>query len=225
MRTINSLDPILARSVQEILTALLLEREQPWYLRDLAKRLNRTPSTLQRPLESLVRAGVIRKRLDGNRVYFASDPDCPFLSDLRGLLEKTVGLVDVLRRALQSHAESVKVAFVYGSVAKGRERSESDVDLLVIGEVTLADLSPALTQAEAKLRRPVNATLFSPDEFTAKLASKNHFLRSVLTKDKIFVTGTADELERLTESKPGRTARHEQSRARRPKGGHRPKSR
>ena len=215
MRTIGPLDAILSKPVQEILTALLLEREEPWYLRDLAKRLNRTPSTLQRPLGALVRAGVIKKWTDGNRAYFAADIQCPFLSDLRGLLAKTVGLVDVLRETLRPHAKSIQIAFVYGSIARGDQRSESDIDLMVIGNVTLSGLSPALSKAEDRLRRPVNATVFSPREYRAKLESNNHFLRSVLTKEKIFVKGARDELEKLTESRPRRTARHEQGRARR----------
>src|SRR5262245_38522298 len=124
MRTTNTLDPLLSRSVQEILTALLLEREKPWYLRDLAKRLNRTPSTLQRPLDSLMQAGILKKWTEGNRVYFAAEPECPILPELRSLLEKAVGLVDVLRDVLRPHAKSIQVTFVYGSIARGKERSE-----------------------------------------------------------------------------------------------------
>jgi predicted nucleotidyltransferase len=214
MRTGSSLDPLLSRSVQEILTALLLEREKPWYFRDLAKRLSRTPSTLQRPLESLVHAGILKKWTEGNRVYFAAEPECPLLPELRSLLEKTVGLVDVLRDILRQHAKSIQIAFVYGSVARGKERSESDVDLLVIGQTTLSDLSPALSKAEARLRRPVNVTVYSPSEFAEKVARKNHFLRSVLAKEKIFVVGTAHDLEELAKSKPRRAAHHEQSRGR-----------
>ncbi|MBI3838070.1 MAG: nucleotidyltransferase domain-containing protein [Planctomycetia bacterium] len=214
MRTTNAIDPLLSRSVQEILTALLLEGEKPWYFRDLAKRVSRTPSTLQRPLDSLIQAGIIKKWTEGNRVYFAAEPECPFLAELRGLVEKTVGLVDVLRDVLRTHQKSIQVAFVHGSVARGKERSESDVDLIVIGRRTLSDLVPALSKAEARLRRPVNATVYSPSEFAEKLARKNHFLRSVLAKEKIFVAGTAHDLEELAKSRPRRAARHEPSRAR-----------
>jgi predicted nucleotidyltransferase/DNA-binding transcriptional ArsR family regulator len=223
MRTIGPLDAILSKPVQEILAALLLEREEPWYFRDLAKRLNRTPSTLQRPLDSLVRAGIIKKWTDGNRAYFAADSQCPFLSDLRGLLVKTVGLVDVLRETLRHHAKFIQVAFVYGSVARGRPGSASDIDLLVIGNATLSDLSPDLTRAEERLRRPVNATVYSPREFRAKLESKSHFLRSVLSKEMIFVKGSRDELERLTEPRPRRTARNKQGGTRRAARRHRQK--
>jgi predicted nucleotidyltransferase len=210
MRTSSILDPLLSRSVQEILTAILLEREKPWYLRDLAKRLDRTPSTLQRPLDSLVKAGILRRSADGNRVYFAANLDCPVLPELRGLLTKTVGLVDILRDTLRPVSKLIRVALVFGSVAKGRERSESDVDLLIIGSVSLADLSPALGKAESRLGRPVNAIVFSPREFSSKLAAKNHFLRSVLAGERIFVAGTEHELEKLSRARPRRAARHEQ---------------
>ena len=120
-----------------------------------------------------MRAGIIKKWTDGNRAYFAADTQCPFLSDLCGLLEKTVGLVDVLRKILQPHAKCISIAFVYGSVARGRQRSESDIDLLVIGNVTLSDVSPDLTRAEERLRRPVNATVYSPREFGKAFKQKS----------------------------------------------------
>ncbi|MGD9723261.1 MAG: nucleotidyltransferase domain-containing protein [Pirellulales bacterium] len=202
MRTTNALDPLLSRSVQEILVALLLEREQPWYLRDLAQRLNRSPSTLQRPLASLVDAGIVKKWTEGNRAYFAADPDCPLLPDLRSILEKTVGLVDVLRGVLRRHAKSIVVAFVFGSMARGTARSRSDIDLLIVGRTTLAELSGALAKAEDRLGRAVSATVYSPADFTQKLAARNHFLRSVLAAEKIFVVGTTNDLEALTKSRP-----------------------
>jgi predicted nucleotidyltransferase len=208
MRNTSSLDPLLSRPIQGILSAILLEREEPWYLSDLAGRLGRTPSTLQRPLDSLVTAGIIRRFTEGNRVYFARDAACPYLPELTSLLAKTVGLTDVLRRALRKYEKRVRVAFVYGSVARGEETSKSDVDLFVVGRVTLADLTPLLSRAEEELRRPVNATILSDSELVEKLRQKNHFLRSVLAKKKIFVLGTEHELERLTKPGPHRVARH-----------------
>jgi predicted nucleotidyltransferase len=205
---------LFSRPIQEILTTVLFERDKPWYLSDLAKRLERTPSTLQRPLESLVHSGILRRWTEGNRAYFAAETDCPFLPELRGLLAKTVGLVDVLREVLRPFSKSIKAAFVYGSMASGRERSQSDVDLLIVGSVSLAALSPALARAEARLGRPVNATLLPPKEFTQKIADKNHFLRSVLAKEKMFVAGTTHELEELAKPRPRRRSRHEQSRTR-----------
>jgi predicted nucleotidyltransferase len=217
------LDPLFSRSVQEILTAILLERAEQWYLSDLARRLRRTPSTLQRPLEALVRAGIIRKRSDGNRIYFGADPDCTILGELRSMLEKTVAFVGVLDRVLRPHTGSIDVAFVYGSVAKGQDRSGSDIDLMIVGQVTLSDISEALSRAEDQLGRPINATILPPRELARKFAAKSHFLRSVLASEKIFVLGTADELEKLANPRPRRAARHQPKRTGRVAGSHRKK--
>lgn len=210
MRISSSLDPLMARSIQEILAAILLERQEPWYLSDLAKRLGRTPSTLQKPLESLVDAGILRRWSDGNRVYFARDPDCPFLPELQGLLAKTAGLAEVLRAELARFAKKIRVAFVYGSVAAGKERSGSDIDLMLIGGATLGDLTPALERVEKRLGRPVNATILPPQEFSMKLFNRNHFLHSLLAAEKIFIAGSEHELEELTRPGQGRSAHHKQ---------------
>lgn len=209
MRKASLLDPLLSKPVQGILSAVLLDRDEPWYLSDLAKRLGRTPSTLQRPLDSLVSAGILRRFADGNRVYYAEDAACPILPELKGLLTKTVGLADILRQALAKYGKRIEVAFIYGSMARGEETSKSDVDLLIIGDTTLKDLTPSLSRAEKELGRPVNATIFSGSEFSQKLRQKNHFLRSILATEKIFVLGTEHELEEL--AKPGtRRAAHDQ---------------
>ena len=95
-----------------------------------------------------VSAGILARRKDGNRVYFQANADCPFLAELQGLIAKTVGLVDVLRDALAGLERQLEVVFIHGSVAKSREHSGSDVDLIAIGTLGLSELSPALEAAE-----------------------------------------------------------------------------
>ena len=130
------------------------------------KRPGKTSATatfyLQQPLAGLVSAGVLTRRKDGNRVYFQANAECPFLGELQGLLAKTVGLVDVVRDALSPVEARILVAFIYGSVAKSCEQASSDVDLLVVADVGLSDLSPLLDVAEERLGRAVNANVCSP---------------------------------------------------------------
>lgn len=202
MRKSSPIDPLINRTTQALLAATLLQPDRWWYLSDLAKHLRRSPSTLQKPLAALVSAEVLLRRKEGNRVYFRANSDCPFFSDLQGLIAKTVGLVDVLRELLAPLGNRLEVAFVHGSVAKSREHALSDVDLITIGSMGLAELSPVLEEAEVRLGRPVNANAYSPEEFARKIAAKNHFLCSVLEKDKLFVAGAADDLKRITGSKP-----------------------
>jgi uncharacterized protein len=212
MRKTRPLDALFPRIRQALLAATLLHPEQWWYLSDLAKHLGVRPSSLQRELAALVEAGILSRRQDGNRVYFQPNPACPFLPELQGLLVKTAGVVDVLRDVLSRFATRIDWTFVYGSIARAEELVASDVDLMVVGHVGLADLTPALRRAEERLGRPVNPILYSREEFATKLRAGHHFLQAVLDGEKLFILGNPHELAAATRSPPGAahtTSRHE----------------
>ncbi len=202
MRKSSPIDALISKTTQGLLAATVLQPQRWWYLSDLAKHLGRRPSSLQEPLAALVSAGILCRRKDGNRVYYQADADCPFLGELQGIIAKTVGLIDVLREALSPLSSEITVAFVHGSVAKSLERASSDIDLIVIGSLGLSKLSPVLEAAEGHLGRPINASVFSPQEFSKKIAAKNHFLHAVLEKEKLFVIGNTDDLARTARGKP-----------------------
>ena len=203
MRKSSSIDALLNKTTQGLLAATVLHPERSWYLSDVAKHLRRRPSSLQEPLAALVSAGVLTRRREGNRVYFQANLGCPFLPELQGLMAKTVGLVDVVRDALTPLKPHLAVAFIHGSVAASGERPGSDVDLVAIGRVGLAELSPLLEKAEERLGRPVNANVYSPEEFAKKASANNHFVCSVLGKEKVFVAGKPNDLERIVGRKSG----------------------
>ena len=121
-----------------------------WYLSDLARHIGVSPSSLQRELAGPVAVETRRRRVDGNRVYYRAEADNPIFGDLRGLLLRTAGLKDVLVECLAGFRSRIDAAFVYGSVARGDESAASDVDLMVIGNVGLSELVPALKNAEAR---------------------------------------------------------------------------
>jgi len=213
MRKVKPLDILFPKIRQAILAATLLHPDRWWYLSDLAKHLGVRPSSLQRELAALAQAGILRRKQDGNRVYFQANTDCPFLPDLQGLLTKTVGVVDVLREALEPFASSLDWAFVYGSIARAEELATSDVDLMLIGPVGLVELTPALRRVEQRLGRPVNPTLYSREEFVTKLHAGHHFLQTVLDGDKLFIVGNPHELATVTHHPPGTAAHNESARA------------
>ena len=204
MRQKSPLDPLLSKTVQAILAAVMMQPDRWWYLSDLAKHVGRAPSSVQGPLAALVESGILRRREDGNRVYFQPDRDCPFFSELQGIILKTVGLVDVLHELLDPFRDGIELAFVYGSLARGEELSSSDIDLMLIGEATRLDLTPALREAENRLGRPVNVTVYKPAEFSKKLKANNHFLRAVLDKEKLFILGDEHDLDRARSTKTRR---------------------
>lgn len=205
MRKPRPLDALLPRIRQAILAATLAKPEHEWYLGELARHLHVQPSSLQRELATLTAAGILRKRREGNRVYFQPDPDCPFLPELRGLLIKTAGLRDALRDALAPLAGRIRWAFVYGSVARGQEASGSDVDVMIIGDVGSSEVSPLLHEAEMRLGREVNSTVYSLGEFTKKLHAGYGFHRGVLDGAKLFLIGGERDLEAALERRPRRS--------------------
>lgn len=194
MRKTKAIDAIFPKTRQAILATTLLHPDRWWYLSDLARHLGVRPSSLQRELAALADAGILCQRRDGNRMYFQPNPDCPFLAELQGLMLKTVGLVDVLHEVLEPFTNRIDWAFVYGSIARSEELASSDVDLMIIGRVGLADIAPGLRQAEMRLNRPVNPTVYSREEFATKLAARHTFLHAVLDGAKLCILGDPHEL-------------------------------
>jgi predicted nucleotidyltransferase len=202
----------------EVLAATLNQPDKWWYLSELAQFLKTTPSSLQRELKALVDGGILQQRREGTRTYFKAETRSPLFPDLRGLIEKTVGVLPTLQEVLAPLQANMDCAFIYGSVARSEEHTLSDVDLMVVGSVGLADLTPALRKAETRLGREVNATSYSTREFRNKVAARDHFLSEVLTGPKQFVKGDQRELDEIV-GKPRRSAASDvEKRARRHAG-------
>lgn len=181
----------------DVLAVTLTHPDKWWYLSELAEFLGTTPSSLQRELKTLVAGGILQTHREGTRTYFKADGDSPLFPELRGLIEKTAGVVPTLRDALEPFQTQIACAFVYGSVARGQEHALSDVDVLVVGDVALADLAPPLRKAEARLGREVNVTSYSTREFQKKMAAKDHFLSEVLRRPKQFVKGDQRDVDAI----------------------------
>jgi predicted nucleotidyltransferase len=132
-------------------------------------------------------------------VYFSANRDAPIFPELRSIVEKTAGAVDVLRSALAPllREDRIDVAIIFGSVATGRQTSASDVDLLLVGDVTLSEVVPLVRSAEARLGREVNPSVYGTKEFRAKVNRGSAFLKRIQTAPKLFVVGDEHELGRL----------------------------
>ena len=199
MRNIRSLDALLPRTRQGILAAMLVQPSKAWYVSELARRMGVPSSSLQRELQQLTNAGIFKTHRQGRMAYYQANMDSPLYPELRGLLLKTAGLVDVLADALKPLAARLRLAFVFGSIATGSEQSDSDIDLLVVGAVSPSELALPLRQACELLGRQINPMVYTPAEFNKKRAAKDHFLRQVLDKPKLFVLNNGDELGKAAE--------------------------
>jgi predicted nucleotidyltransferase len=141
--------------------------------------------------------GLVLRRTQGNQVLYQANSQSPIFSEIKGLITKTVGIHDIIRSALVSLGPEIQIAFVYGSVARQKERANSDVDLMVLGDASFSEIVSALGPAQKALGREINPTLFPVSEFRSKLTGGNHFLRSVMKEKRLFVLGTENELTKL----------------------------
>jgi predicted nucleotidyltransferase len=197
MRNIRTVDVLLPKTRQGILAATLVQPEKAWYVSELARRMGVPSSSLQRELHDLTAVGILKTHRQGHMVYYQANTDSPVFSDLRGLLFKTAGLVDVLADVLKPLAAGVRTAFVYGSIAAGSELSDSDIDLMVVGQVSPTDLALPLRRARELLGREINPTVYSPAEFDKKRVANDPLLEQILDKPKLFVLGNKDELGKV----------------------------
>jgi predicted nucleotidyltransferase len=126
--------------------------------------------------------------------YYQANADSPLFTELRGLMLKTAGLVDVLFDALQPLAGKVQYAFIYGSIARGTEQPDSDIDLMVVGSISPLELSKPLRKATELLGRPINPTVYTVAEYARKRAARDRFLAAVLEKPRLVVKGNEHEL-------------------------------
>ena len=149
------------------------------YLRELERTTGIDSKQLLRELHVLRDAGIITPTRVGNVVLYRFDPDCPIYEDLQAIIRKTVGLADVLRDMLKPYADQIELAYVFGSHARGEQRADSDVDVMIVGPASRRKLSTALREIERALRRDVNAMFYTHAEYGKALEDSNSFVARV----------------------------------------------
>jgi len=196
----KNLSSILFTKTRRVVLSLLYgHADECFYLRQIVRMTGAGLGPVQRELKQLTDTGIIRRFVQGHQVYFQANAESPIFSELKSLITKTAGVVETLQSALAPIADRIITALVYGSIAKGEEDQRSDVDLLVVGDVTFAEAVKALRGAQETLGREINPTVYPVDEFRSRIAEGHYFIRDILDGSKIFVVGHEDDLRRLAE--------------------------
>jgi len=188
---------LFGKTRRAVLSLLYSQADEAFYLRQIARAAGGGLGAVQRELRQLSDAGIIQRTAKGRQVYYQANPKCPIFPELKSLMVKTAGVGDILRSALAPLVDRIAVAFIYGSIAHGEEYRDSDVDVLIIGNATFAEVVDALSPAQETLGREINPTVYPPTEFESKVAEGHHFLKSVLSEGKIYLIGDEDQLARL----------------------------
>jgi len=192
----STLADILSSRVRaEIFRLLFGLNEKELHLREMERQVALSLGTIRQDLQKLVKLDLVKTRRDGNRLYYRANTEHPLYPEIRNLVLKTAGLVEIFKSVLDR--EGVVVAFVFGSLASSKERSESDVDLMVIGTIGLRTLSSWLSGVSEQIAREINPHTLSVEEFRRRKQEGNHFLTNVLESPKLFIIGNQNDLEAM----------------------------
>lgn len=186
---------------RRVLALLLLQPDEALHGREIARRTGLAAGTITRELTKLAQVGLLKREKRGNQQVYSANTAGPIFSELSSILRKTSGMADVLIQALAPVAPRLRLAFVFGSLAQGRETAGSDIDLMLIGGIAFREAVELLYPVQATLGREVNPSVYSATEFAEK-ASAEPFLADVLAKPKIFLIGNAHDLEELARHQP-----------------------
>lgn len=188
-------DTLFGRTRGALLRVLYGHVGESFYLRQLARRTEITLGAVQRELRQLVDAGLVTRKVMGSQTFFSANQASPVFEEMRSLVTKTVGIHDILLEALHPLESKINIAFVYGSTARSRENTGSDIDLMIVGKVHFGDVVEHLAEAHRTLNREINPTVYSTREFLSKL--EGNFLKTVLAGKKLFLIGDESDLRAL----------------------------
>ena len=190
---------------RKVLGLLLLHPGTHLHLREIARATHTQPGTVRRELSLLTRAGLLERDVQGNQVRFRANERYPIYEELRSILKKTTGVADQLRAALAPLTDNIVAAFIYGSIASGQERPNSDIDLMIIGAVMFEDVIRLIHPYQEELRREINPHVYTAAEFRRKAREDSSFIARMLKLPKISVIGDLDELGKLGEDRKVKT--------------------
>jgi len=206
MRSKRSVQPQLVEILfgayrRQILALLLLRPDETFYVREIARLTGVPAGSLHRELKLLTNSGLLHRTTVGNQVRYQAHRECPIYEELAGIFRKTAGLADVLRGLLAPLQKEIDVALVFGSVAQGKARATSDIDLLVIGSTPFASVVEVCHAGTQRLGREVNPVAMTKAAFQSKFRRGDRFVSRVAKEPKIFLIGDAGEFGKLAEDR------------------------
>ncbi len=202
------IEALFPRTKRRVLELLFCNPESKYYLREISRVSGTKLGALQRELGTLTKAGIIETEVRGSRRYYWANRGNPIFEELQSIVRKTSGVVDEIRDALKTFRGKIDLAFVFGSMATGEATGKSDVDLMVIGRLSLKELTVALNKVQQFINREINTVLYGREEFNQLYQSKNHFIRTVSDSPVRYVIGSEDVFRNLVAEPKAKGAGH-----------------
>ena len=186
---------LFSKVQQRVLGLVFAHPERSFYTQEIIRSVDSGVGAVERELSRLHRSGLVSVERIGKQKHYRANRNAPIFEELHGLVLKTVALSEVLKAALAPHADMIVAAFVFGSVAKGTDTAESDIDLMVIGDdLDLSTLYSAFEDAGSRLLRKVSPMFMTPEDWGRKAAQRGSFVQQLNTSPRIFLSGSESDL-------------------------------
>ncbi len=178
---------------QGLLTIFFTNPSQKYYLRELQRLLGYSAGSIRRELLRFQKDNLFNTNKVGNLLFYSINTSHPLFKELKSIVSKTVGVEGSLKKVLSS-INGIKIAFIYGSFASKKEKSASDIDLMVIGNPNTSSLNEKIAELEKRLKREINPTIYSLQEYRVKKRAKSGFIMDLLKNPKIILIGKENDL-------------------------------
>jgi uncharacterized protein len=192
-------DGLFGKTRQVVLALLYGRTDSSFYTKQILDAVKIGRGTVQRELKNLTDAGIIVREVQGHQVYYRANERCPIFNELNNIVRKTFGVADVIKQSLSAKAKTIRLAFIFGSIARSSDDRKSDIDVMVVGNISFGEVVGLLSSAEEQLSREINSVVYPVAEFKQKVKSDHYFVKNVLEGQKIFLIGDDIELSRLVE--------------------------
>jgi predicted nucleotidyltransferase len=181
----------------DVLLFFLLHPDEEAYLARIVRATNKALIQVQRSIKCLLETGLINKIQRDKKTFYKAAPDHLAFDDLKNMALKAKIWSPSFKQERRALEALVDFGFIYGSIAKGTYTSESDLDIFLIGNLSLHDVSKFMSQLSRELLREVNIIIYTPEELRAALKRENSFVIDVMKSPKIWIFGKRHEFEKL----------------------------
>lgn len=195
------IDFLFSRYRRQVLALLLLRPDEQFHVRELERLTGISAGSLHRELKAMAQAGLLSREQQGNQVLYRADRSCSIFEELSSIFRKTVGLATLLKDSLAPLADRIQIAFVFGSVASGKQHAHSDLDICILGDVELLEVVKALGPIQESLGREINPVVMDAARYIDQLAQHERFAERIYKESKIYVIGDDNEFGKLIENR------------------------
>ncbi len=188
-------DALFTKTQKKVLGLLFGKPDKRFYTNEIMRWASMGRGTVGRELERLVSANLLTVIKEGNQNYYQANANNPVYRELVNIVKKSFGLADVIKQALILLSGDIKFAFIFGSIAKRKENEYSDIDIMIIGEVTYANVVKALHSSEKSLGREINPKIFNLNEWKKQVKNHREFFKDVMEHPKLFIKGDENDFK------------------------------